>query len=128
MQWFRANRAKFAWLAFFALTCQLVLSFGHVHVGKLSSSSTLLAALAPHSADASAGANPSAPPEQPKAVADEFCAICTNLKLASALIVPAAPVPVPPISFVYRLRWSTAAIEPPWFDQPVFDARGPPDA
>ncbi len=127
MRWCRANRAKFAWLAFFALTCQLVLSFGHVHLGKLSSSSTVLAALVPSSGDV-AGTRPSAPRDQPKALTDEFCAICTNVKLTSALLIPAAPAPVPPISFVYRLRWSIAAIEPPWFDLSLFDARGPPEA
>jgi hypothetical protein len=115
-------------LAFFALTCQLVLSFGHVHLGKFSSNSTVLVALLPHSGDVVAGVSPSSPREQPKGLTDEFCAICTHVKLTNALLIPAAAVPVPPVSFVYKLRWSTAAIEPPWFDHPLFDARGPPEA
>jgi hypothetical protein len=34
MVWLRSNRYGGAWVALFALACQLLLSFGHVHIGK----------------------------------------------------------------------------------------------
>jgi hypothetical protein len=35
MDWFGSNRSVVTWLAFFALACQVLLSFGYVHMGKL---------------------------------------------------------------------------------------------
>jgi hypothetical protein len=35
MRWFRSHQTHVAWLACIALTCHLVLSFGHIHVGKV---------------------------------------------------------------------------------------------
>jgi hypothetical protein len=37
MLWFRSHRVKVASLALFALTCQFVLSFGHVHLNGFAS-------------------------------------------------------------------------------------------
>ena len=34
--WFRSNNGKFVWLAFFALACQFVFTFGHVHFANVS--------------------------------------------------------------------------------------------
>ena len=34
MRWFRSHKLKVASLALFALTCQFVLSFGHVHLDR----------------------------------------------------------------------------------------------
>jgi len=127
MRWFRANRAAFAWLAFFALTCQLVLSFGHIHIGKLSNSPGELAVLAP-AGDGVAGTAPASPHKNPKGLAEDFCAICASISIASALVVPDAPATVPPISFVLVFQWTVATTEPLWSDHFLFDARGPPQA
>src|SRR5262249_50284667 len=83
MRWFRSNRGSVAWLAFFALACQLLLSFGHVHVGKFSGGSAAWAAA--ENGDASANVPPSSPPKNPTRLAGDFCAICANLRLANAL-------------------------------------------
>jgi hypothetical protein len=117
----------FAWLAFFALTCQLVLSFGHVHIGKLSNSPGESAVLA-YAGDGLAGATPSSPHKNPKGLAEDFCAICASISIASTLVVPDAPATVPPISFVRVFQWTVATAEPLWSDHFPFDARGPPQA
>src|ERR1700686_1372901 len=99
MGWFRSNRGRVAWLAFFALACQLALSFGHVHLGKLNG---VAAALAVSAEGGNVSANvPASPPQKsPTGLADDFCAICSNVSLASALVIPDSPAVVPPISFI----------------------------
>jgi hypothetical protein len=126
MGWFRSKRAGVTWLAFFALACQLVLSFGHVHLGKASGGSTPWA-VAVDGGD-SASVPPLSPQKNPTSLPDDFCAICANIGLAGALIVPDAPIVIAPSSFVQVLPWSLAAREPAWFDHSFFNARGPPQA
>ncbi len=132
MRWFRSNRAGGGWLALFALACQLVLAFGHVHLGNATSSlgSVYSAALSISAvaADDHAAANPSSPQKKPNGAVDDFCALCASINLAGTLVVPDAPAINPPPSFVRELRWSLAAIEPAGFDHFLFDARGPPHA
>src|SRR6266436_730127 len=70
MRWFRSNRGGVAWLAFFALACQLLLSFGHVHVGKFSGGSAAWATA--ESGDASADVPPSSPQKNPTGLAGAF--------------------------------------------------------
>jgi hypothetical protein len=127
MGWFRSNGGRVAWLAFFALACQFVLTFGHVHLGNVGVISTALAI----SSDAANGATaaPSSPAQKtPTGLAQDFCAVCNNISLASTLILPIAPAAVPPISFAQDLRWPPAAIELASRDHFHFDARGPPHA
>ena len=126
MNWFRSNRGRVAWLAFFALACQLVLAFGHVHLGKVGGS--IAWAVAPHTGNGSTEVASAPSHGAPSGLADDFCAICANISLASTLVIPAAPAVVPPNSFVQKLPWSVAAIEPASFDHFLFDARGPPHA
>src|SRR5258708_19642787 len=104
MRWFRSNRGGVAWLAFFALACQLVLSFGHVHVGKFSGGSAAWAAA--ESADASADAPQSSPQQKPTGLAGDFCALFANISLAHPLdrkttrLNSSPPtIPFPPFSF-----------------------------
>jgi hypothetical protein len=127
MGWLRKNRGGVAWLAFFALACQLVLSFGHVHLGKANGGLAALAAVADNGGPS--GAVPTSPPQKnPTGFPDDFCAICANIGLASTLVAPDSPAVVAPNSFVSILPWSLAASEPAWFDHLLFDARGPPSA
>src|SRR5882672_10749947 len=86
MGWFRSNRGAVAWLAFFALACQLLLSFGHVHLGKFSGSSAAWAAT--ETGDVSTEGPASPPQKNPTGLAGDFCAICANISLANTLIVP----------------------------------------
>jgi hypothetical protein len=113
-----------AWLAFFALACQLLLSFGHVHVGKFSGGSAAWAAA--ETGDASADVPPSSPQKSPTGLAGDFCAICANISLANALVVPVLAIILAPSLFTEVLRWSLAVCEPASFDHLPFNARGPP--
>jgi hypothetical protein len=127
MGWLRTNRGSVAWLAFFALACQLLLSFGHVHLGKPNGGLTALAA-AVDGGGPSTTVPPSPPQKNPTSFPDDFCAICANIGLASTLVVPDSPVVVAPSSFTQLLPWSPAASEPASFDHFLFEARGPPHA
>jgi hypothetical protein len=62
MGWFRSSRSGVAWLAFFALACQLVLSFGHVHLGNFGGGSGTWAAVV--YGDNSPAAVPQSPPQK----------------------------------------------------------------
>jgi hypothetical protein len=126
MRWFRSNRGTVAWLAFFALACQLVLSFGHVHGGQFGGGATAWAAA--QTADASADVPPSPPQKDPTGLAGDFCAICANISLAGAIILPILATILTPRLFTEILPWSLAASEPASFDHRPFSARGPPHA
>jgi len=126
MSWFRSNRCGVMWLALFALACQLVLAFGHVHPGKTAGypDAWAVAAKADHAASLT---SPSHRTNSPRLV-DDFCAICASINLASTLVMPASPAVLPPNPFVRDLSWSFAAVEPTSFDHLLFNARGPPHA
>src|ERR1700730_5186594 len=126
MRWFRANRGVVTWLAFFALACQLLLSFGHVHLGKFGGSSVAWAAA--ETGDGSADVLPSSPQKAPTGLAGDFCAICANISLANTLVLPILAIILAPSLFTEVLRWSLAASEPASFDHVPFNARGPPHA
>ena len=123
MGWFRSNGGKFAWLAFFALACQFALTFGHVHFGNVS---VISAAWAISSDAADAQSSPAQ--KTPPGLARDFCAVCNNISLANALVLPVSPAIIPPISLVQDLQWSTVAIDLASRDHFHFDARGPPHA
>jgi hypothetical protein len=123
MSWFRSNRCGVTWLAFFALACQLVLAFGHVHGGK---NYPLVWTVAADSGSASLTVPSSH--KHPTGLADDFCAICASISLASTLVIPTSPAVVPPNSFVQDLSWSFAAVELASIDHLLFNARAPPHA
>jgi hypothetical protein len=123
MRWFRLIGGRVVWLAIFALAGQFVLTFGHIHSGSVSVISAALAI----SADGGSANAPSLPTQKtPAGLAQDFCAVCNHIGLASALVLPDSPRLLPPISFIRELRWSRVAI---WFasrDHFHFNARGPP--
>jgi hypothetical protein len=119
MGWFRSSRGGAAWLALFALACQLTLSFGHIHLSKLNGRFLALAV----SADAGP---PSFPQKNPIGLTDEICATCVNIALSGSLVVPDSSAILPPISFIRKFSWSMAVIEPVLLDHVPFNARGPP--
>jgi hypothetical protein len=127
MRWFRSSGGGIAWLAIFALACQFLLTFGHVHTGRVSVVSAALATSADR-ADGSASAP--APPAQkiPTGLAQDFCAVCNQISLAKALVLPVSPTAVPPISFTRELHWSLVAIAFASRDHFYFNARAPPRA
>ena len=89
MRWVRARLGAGSRLALFALTLQVVLSFGHVHRGDFR-----------HAIDGRAVTGtqpaPSDPPLQPASDADDYCAICATIHLAATSLLPQAlQLPVP---------------------------------
>jgi hypothetical protein len=132
MRWFRSHRLKVASLALFALVCQFVLSFGHVHLDRFAgnSSNWAVAAAAGKAVAVSAGKVtiadlPTSPRQKsPTGLGDDFCAICANIGLA--LVVPTGPALLPEISFYKELHWSFVATQARSIDHFHFNARGPP--
>ena len=84
MQWFRANLKGGARLGVLALALQIVLSFGHVHLGRLRHSTDLFSVGGTHSV-------PTDSQQQPISDADEYCAICASIHLASSSLLSQAP-------------------------------------
>ena len=120
--WFRSNSGKVAWMAFFALACHFALTFGHVHVGSARANSSALAISANSGDDAQ-----SAPaPQTPTGLAQDLCAVCNNIALASMLVLPALLAAILPISIARAPQWPLAAIAPASRRHCVFSARGPP--
>jgi hypothetical protein len=135
MRWFRSHRLEVASLALFALACQFVLSFGHVHLNRFAGSSINWATAAAGKAVAGTPGKvtladlPTSPRQKnPDRLADDFCAICANINLASALVPPNEPVLVFGISFYKKLHWSLVATQAQSIDRIHFNARGPPVA
>jgi hypothetical protein len=126
MHWFRSNGGAVAWLAFFALACQLVLSFGHVHAGQFGGASITWAAA--ETSDACADVPASPLQKNPTGLAGDWCAICANISLAGAIILPIRAIILEPRLFTEILPWSLAASEPASNDHLPFSARGPPQA
>jgi hypothetical protein len=130
MRFFRSHRLKVASLALFALTCQFVLAFGHVHLDRLAgNSSHWVVAVAAAAATVTPADLPISPRQNnPSGLGEDFCAVCASVSLAGALVVPATPAVPAPISFVDELHWSFAAAAAASIDHFHFDARGPPRA
>jgi hypothetical protein len=135
MRWFRSHRLKLASLALFALTCQFVLSFGHVHLDRFAGNSINWATAAAGKAVAAAPAKvtltdlPTSPREKnPSGLGDDFCAICASISLAGALVAPTAPTLLPGILLFKELHWSFVATQAQSIGHIHFNARGPPVA
>jgi len=114
-----------AWLAFFAVACQFVFTFGHVHLGNVG---VVRVAISAGAADGSVVARPSPPQRAPAGLAQDFCAVCNNISLANALVLPLPPAAAPLSSFVRELQWPSVAAQFVSRDHFYFDARGPPHA
>jgi hypothetical protein len=125
MHWFRSCSKLGSYLALFALAFQLAVSFGHVHLDHITPVSAGATARASTQASADDVNAPSSPTgrENP---ADDFCAICTLIHLAGALMPAQTPaLPLPTIFGQARLE---AAVE---FNltalyRVLFQARAPP--
>jgi len=91
MSWIHCNRQLGAYLALAALTLQIVLSFGHLHLPPVIDIS--LSAIAHRTTLTQA--QPQLPTQNPGD--DNYCAICASIFLASTSLTPvptALPVPV----------------------------------
>jgi hypothetical protein len=133
MRWFRSHRFEVASLALFALACQFVLGFGHVHLDRIAGSNWAVAAagkaVAAPAGKVTIADLPTSPRQKnPSNLGEDFCAICANISLAGALVVPDAPTLLPGISFFEKLHWSFASTRAASIDHFHFNARGPPVA
>ena len=120
MQWFRAKLKAGARLALFALTVQIVLSFGHVHLGNFGHA-------APNLASASTQSTSSAP-TQAAGHADDYCAICATIHLTAISFLP--PAPQLPVPFVARSveHFNSVAVVFIAPRRAPFQSRAPPPA
>jgi len=120
MRWVRENRRFGAWAALFAFAVQLVLSFGHVHLDKLTFS-------APAAASVQAASRDSGAPQPKHTGADDFCAICATIALVASSVLPEAAQLAPPPTLVASTRLAEFIPAPPAFDlHTSFQARAPP--
>ena len=73
------------------MALQLVLSFGHIHLENLARGSIIASVAA-----SKAPSSQQNPAQNPAHEADDFCAICATIHLASSSFLPEAPLlPVP---------------------------------
>jgi hypothetical protein len=121
MRWLRTNRRCGSWLALAAMALQLVLSFGHVHLPALASSSAVTSVAASESSSSQQN-----PAHHPANEAEDFCAICATIHLASSSFLPEAPLlPVPLASQTIEHfgHFTFAFISP---QRAAFQSRAPP--
>jgi hypothetical protein len=136
MRWFRSHKLEVAALALFALACQFVLSFGHVHLDRTAgfSSGRAIAAAVGSAIAAPAGKVtladlPTSPREKnPDSLGDDFCAICANISLAAAIVLPIVLLFLLGTAHSESLIWFFAATRAASTNYVHFDARGPPAA
>ena len=118
MIWVRGNRRIGAGLALLALALQLVLSFGHIHLGDIAIPQAAAAA-------AATAPNPGTPANRHHGTQD-ICAICVALNLTANSVVPAAATLVLPVVFTQAwlpdFKAALISSEPHLF----FQARAPP--
>jgi hypothetical protein len=124
MRWFRSNAGGAALLALFALACQFVLTFGHVHLTGVGVAHR--AAISAGAPDKVVGGPVSPRQGVPSGLAQDFCALCNNINLAGALILPTPPAIILPSSFIRRLQWTPTAAHASPREHIYFNARGPP--
>jgi hypothetical protein len=136
MRWFRSRRLEVASLALFALACQFVLSFGHVHLDRFAGNSSHWGisaaaekAVAVPVGKATDAGLPSSPGQKdPIGLGEDFCAICASISLAGALVIPYIVALLAVDLSFERLHWSFAAGEARSIDHFHSYARGPPAA
>jgi hypothetical protein len=121
MRWVRTSRRWSTWLALAAMTLQLALSFGHIHLEKFASGSAIAGVAA-----SKAPASQQNPVQHPANEADDFCAICATIHLASTSFLPdAPPLPVPFASrtIEHFSSFTFGSVSP---QRAAFQSRAPP--
>jgi hypothetical protein len=115
------------WTALLALAIQLALSFGHVHFDGVAARSALMPLALRWLIPAVSADAPAAPaPHNPGGFADDFCAICSVMRLAGVpATAPALPLPIGGGWISLDLGVELALAASPYF---FFRARAPPKA
>jgi hypothetical protein len=96
MRWLRSRTQLGTWSALFALTIQIALSFGHLHLDGRHQSGAVPLALhwLIRPAATLPDAYPAPAPHKPANSADNFCAICAVMRSAGVPVaLPALPLP-----------------------------------
>ena len=132
MRWFRAKMRTGSLIALFALSMQLVVSYGHLHLVAIATEGTGVKAVAGFAGQSSTDvpdgrAAPPIPKPQDRSAGD-FCAICSLTQLAGDVVAASSPLlPAPnaldgaPID-----HGAQAALAP--LQRGLFQARAPPPA
>jgi hypothetical protein len=120
MGWLRTNRRFCAALALFALTLQLALSFGHIHlrdfVGIPGTAVAQAQITAPHSPNTNAADQ----------VNDGYCLVCATVALSGTLVLSALLALLLPSNSTDVSHWYRLADRRDRFDHALFSARAPP--
>jgi len=119
MHWIRRNSGLGSWAALFALTIQLYLSFGHIHVEDFQVSSTAIAG----SSQTQPG-NPADDDHGPGG--HDFCAICAALSLTASSTLPTVAMLAVPVDHPHAWvvdAWTAQLTYNVYFP---FHARAPP--
>lgn len=99
MHWWRSKRRAGVGLGLFALSVQLILSFGHIHPQDVLPPSAFAAV---PTVLLFSGANISATPAEhhaPNGLPDDDCPICMAMHIAASGLLPAPPIVVLPSDF-----------------------------
>src|ERR1700738_4386137 len=95
MRWVRTNRRWSTWLALAAMTLQLVLSFGHVHLEKFAAGSAIVSLAA-----FKAPSSQQNPAQHPANEADDYSPTSPTTPPAPSSFLPSAPLL--PVPFAFR--------------------------
>jgi hypothetical protein len=127
MSWLRLKGRWVAWLSLFALACHFAITSDHIDFAKIGFAAQA-SAISVDTTRADGNAPPAPSHEHPSKPAADFCAICSSISLALALVLPAAVVVVSPGSFMHRQPRSLVPVGRAAGGHRHFSARGPPPA
>ena len=120
MRWFRTNRRLSGTLALLALTLQIMLAFGHIHLRDFARVSG-----AAFSQARAANIDPNSDHNTGHAT-DDYCLICAAAKLAGTLVLPSQIALVLPVSSTDEPHVYVCSAFCGRMDHALFSARAPP--
>jgi len=103
------------------MTLQLALSFGHIHLEKFANGSAIAGVAA-----SKAPSSQQHPAQHPANAADDYCAICANIHLASSSLLPEAPLLPAPFASQTVEHFAHSALISVSPQRPAFQSRAPP--
>lgn len=121
MTWFRINRSGISVLALVALALQMLLALGHVHDDRFNGGRTTRTDLTKI-----ARFEVPPPPQNPRALGSEYCAVCASIELAGSGVAPTTPEIVSPDFVAASVSLAAKVVELARFTHAPFGARGPP--
>ena len=128
MHWFRSRAKGFSFVALFALSLQLALSFGHLHLNaSVTGARQSWKFFTVDDATARIAAVDSASQDAPEH-SDDYCAICAVIHLARSLVLSPAPPLLLPGSYAQAQFAPEDAVASAELSRAPFNARAPPTA